>query len=173
MIQIWINFAYIFQIRGARWPCGKCARRAIAEAKQRWSVIGWVTKNLLSRAPPGFGRHVKPLVLAAFAVVSTHQFAPGPRGGLWPVLQVSFIRKGCAPAVRIIIGWWWWWYFTKKGVKKIENAKPKCSWLKCCTGNHLVAHYNIHRKNVCCDILFIFPVSVHTWLHNKNYNMKR
>jgi hypothetical protein len=24
-------------------------RRAIAEVKQRWSVIGWVTKNLLSR----------------------------------------------------------------------------------------------------------------------------
>jgi hypothetical protein len=23
-------------------------RRAIAEVKQRWSVIGWVTKNLLS-----------------------------------------------------------------------------------------------------------------------------
>jgi hypothetical protein len=23
-------------------------RRAIAEGKQRWSVIGWVTKNLLS-----------------------------------------------------------------------------------------------------------------------------
>jgi hypothetical protein len=57
--------------------------RAIVEAKQRWSV-GWVTKNLLSRAPPCFGRHVKPLVPAA--VVSTHQPALGPRGGLWPVL---------------------------------------------------------------------------------------
>jgi hypothetical protein len=33
-------------MRGARWPCGQRARRAIAEAKQRsrWSVIGWVTK---------------------------------------------------------------------------------------------------------------------------------
>jgi hypothetical protein len=40
-------------------------RRAIAEAKERWSVFGWVTKNLLSRAPPCFGRHVKPLVPAA------------------------------------------------------------------------------------------------------------
>jgi hypothetical protein len=38
-----------------------------------------------SKAPPCFGRHVKP-VLAAFAVVSTHQSALGPRGGLWPVL---------------------------------------------------------------------------------------
>jgi hypothetical protein len=57
-------------------------RRAIAEVIQRWSVIGWVTKNLLSRAPPYFGRHVKPLVPAAFAVVSTYQPALGLRGGL-------------------------------------------------------------------------------------------
>jgi hypothetical protein len=26
-------------------------RRAIVEVKQRWSVIEWVTKNLLSQAP--------------------------------------------------------------------------------------------------------------------------
>jgi hypothetical protein len=43
--------------------------------KQRWSVFGWVSKNLLSRAR-------KPLVPAAFAVASTHQSALGPRGGL-------------------------------------------------------------------------------------------
>jgi hypothetical protein len=61
-------------------------RRAIAKVKQRWSVIGWVTKNLLSQAPPCFGTHVKPLVPAAFAVVSTHQPALGPLGGVWPVL---------------------------------------------------------------------------------------
>jgi hypothetical protein len=29
-------------------------------------------QNLLSRAPPCFGRHVKPLVPVAFAIVSTH-----------------------------------------------------------------------------------------------------
>jgi hypothetical protein len=66
-------------------PAVSALRRTIAEVKQRWSVIGWVTKNLLSRAPPCFGRHVKTLVPAAFAVVSTHQSALGPRG-LWPVL---------------------------------------------------------------------------------------
>jgi hypothetical protein len=38
---------------------------------------------------PKHGRHVKPLVPAAFAVVSTHQSALGPRGGLWPVLLVG------------------------------------------------------------------------------------
>jgi hypothetical protein len=57
-------------------------RGAIAEVQQRWSVIGWVTKNLLSRAPPCFGWYVKPLVSAAFAVVSTHQPELGLRGGL-------------------------------------------------------------------------------------------
>jgi hypothetical protein len=57
--------------------------RAIAELKQR-SVIGWVTKNLLSRTPLFFWRHVKPLV--ALAVVSTDQSALSSRGGLWPVL---------------------------------------------------------------------------------------
>jgi hypothetical protein len=64
-------------------PAVSALRRANAEVKLRWSVIGWVTK---SRAPPCFGRHVKPLVPAAFAVVSTYQYALGPRGGLWPVL---------------------------------------------------------------------------------------
>jgi hypothetical protein len=61
-------------------------RRAIVEGKQRWSIIRWVTKNLLSRAPPFFGTHVKPLVPATFAVVSTHQPALGPSGELWRVL---------------------------------------------------------------------------------------
>jgi hypothetical protein len=53
-----------------------------------FEVIGWVTKNLLTRASPCFGRHVKPLVLAAFVVVGSHQSVLGPRGGLWPVLLV-------------------------------------------------------------------------------------
>jgi hypothetical protein len=46
--------------------------RAIAEVKQRCSVIRWVTKNLLSRVPSCFGKHVKPFVPAAFAAVGTH-----------------------------------------------------------------------------------------------------
>jgi hypothetical protein len=48
-------------------PTVSALRRAIAEVKQRWSAIGWVTKNLLSTAPPCFGRHIRPLVPAAFA----------------------------------------------------------------------------------------------------------
>jgi hypothetical protein len=45
---------------------------AIAEVKQRWSVITWVTKNLLSQPPRCFGKHVKSLVPAALAVASTY-----------------------------------------------------------------------------------------------------
>jgi hypothetical protein len=56
-------------------PAVSALWRAIAGVNQRWSVIGSVTKNLLSRAPPCFRRHVKPLVPAAVAVVSTHQLA--------------------------------------------------------------------------------------------------
>jgi hypothetical protein len=49
--------------------------RPIVDAMQRWSVIGWVTKNLSSRAPLCFERHVKTLAPAAFAVVSTYHWA--------------------------------------------------------------------------------------------------
>jgi hypothetical protein len=67
---------------------GQCVRHTIVEAKQHWSFIGLVTKNLTSRPRPCFGRHVKPLVPAVLAIVSTYQSALGPRGGLWPVLLV-------------------------------------------------------------------------------------
>jgi hypothetical protein len=33
-------------------------RRVLVKVKQRLSVIGWVTKKLLSRASPCLGRHV-------------------------------------------------------------------------------------------------------------------
>jgi hypothetical protein len=61
---------------------------AIAKVMQRWSDIGWVTNNLLSRAPQCFRKYVMPLVPIAFAVVSTHQLVLGPRGGLWPVVHL-------------------------------------------------------------------------------------
>ncbi|CAH0397353.1 unnamed protein product [Chilo suppressalis] len=57
-------------------------------------------QKLLSRASPCFGRHVKPLVPAASAVVSTHQSALGPRGGSWPNLPIQSIGKACASAWR-------------------------------------------------------------------------
>jgi hypothetical protein len=58
-------------LRGAIWP-RIALRRAITEVKQRWSVVGWVAKNLLYRAPSCFGRHVKPLVPVAFASTIPH-----------------------------------------------------------------------------------------------------
>jgi hypothetical protein len=68
--------------RVARWLRGQCALRTIAVGHR-------MGDHILSRAPPCFARHVKPLVPAIFAVVRTHQPALGPRGGLWPVLLVG------------------------------------------------------------------------------------
>jgi hypothetical protein len=94
------NHVFVFHVFD-----GQCVRRTIAGAKQHWSVIGWVTENLLSRAPPCFGKHDKPVVLAVFAVVCTHQSILELRGGLWPVLLLGkSTRKACAPAVRTLIG---------------------------------------------------------------------
>ncbi|RVE55040.1 hypothetical protein evm_000407 [Chilo suppressalis] len=54
-------------------------------------------QKFLSRAPPCFGRHVKPLVPAASAVVSTRQSALRPRGewpsGLKLMLSLSLDKK--------------------------------------------------------------------------------
>jgi hypothetical protein len=66
----------------------RLVRSVIAEAKQRWLVIRWMTKKLLYRTPPCLGRHIKPLGTAAFAFVSTYQTALDPRGVLWPFLLV-------------------------------------------------------------------------------------
>ncbi|RVE48512.1 hypothetical protein evm_006823 [Chilo suppressalis] len=53
-----------------------------------------------------FGRHVKPLVLAASVVVSTCQSTLGLRGGSWPNLPITIpsIGKACASAVWTLIG---------------------------------------------------------------------
>ncbi|RVE42042.1 hypothetical protein evm_013300 [Chilo suppressalis] len=45
----------------------KAAEKQQKKADHKWSVIRWVTKNLLSRVPPCFGRPVKPLFPAALA----------------------------------------------------------------------------------------------------------
>jgi hypothetical protein len=79
-------------------PAVSALRRANAEVKQRWSVIGWVTKNLLSRASACFGRHVKPLAPASFVVVYIHRPALDPRGGLWPFLLMCIHKEGLFPS---------------------------------------------------------------------------
>jgi hypothetical protein len=45
-------------------------------------------QKLLSRAPPCFGRHVKLLVPAAFAVVNPLQFQGGLTSGKRPVVKI-------------------------------------------------------------------------------------
>jgi hypothetical protein len=51
-----------------------------------------------------FARHVKPLFPVAFAIVSTHHPALGPRGGLCPFSLCVILRKICALAVESLIG---------------------------------------------------------------------
>jgi hypothetical protein len=66
-------------------PYGSHIKRTGHNPLRRPGVNWWVVPSA-NAAPPCFGRHVKPLVPAAFAVVSTHQSTLGTRGGLWPVL---------------------------------------------------------------------------------------
>jgi hypothetical protein len=47
-----------------------CDRRSQAPVSMASYRVG--DQSLLSRAPPCFGRHVKPLIPDAFAIVSTH-----------------------------------------------------------------------------------------------------
>jgi hypothetical protein len=70
-------------------------RRAIAEDTQCWSVIGWVTKNLLSRASPCFGRQVKPLVPAAFAITNPLW---APVVGYGPFSSCVIHKEGLCPS---------------------------------------------------------------------------
>jgi hypothetical protein len=48
------SFKYNNQIVELDGPAVSALRRAIAEVKQRWSIIGWVTKNSLSQVPTCF-----------------------------------------------------------------------------------------------------------------------
>jgi hypothetical protein len=67
---------------------------AIVEVKQRWSVIGWVTKNLLSRGPPCFERHVKPLVPAALTALARVV-------GYGPFSLCVIHKEGLCPAINV------------------------------------------------------------------------
>jgi hypothetical protein len=69
-------------------------RSVIVEVKQD---IGWVTNIVLSRTPPCFVRHVKPLVPNAFAVVSTHQPALGLGVGYSPFSLCVIHKEGQCP----------------------------------------------------------------------------
>jgi hypothetical protein len=72
-------------------------RRMIAKVKQRWSVIGWATKNLLSRAS---FRASEGTLSCWFQLICSHQSALGPHGGLGPF---STVVSGST--VGTLIGW--------------------------------------------------------------------
>jgi hypothetical protein len=76
------------------------AVRALGVRSRKQSNIGWSSDGWpkFYHLELIFGRHVKPLVPAVFAVVNTHQSALGSRGWLWHVLLM----------VGTLIGWWWW-----------------------------------------------------------------
>jgi hypothetical protein len=76
---------------------GQCARLAIVEVKQRLQRLSDLCKRCLTSdqkciisTPPCLGRHVNPSV--AFAIVSIHQFAMGPRGTYIPL--TLYPRRG-------------------------------------------------------------------------------
>jgi hypothetical protein len=83
--------------------------------------------------PPCSGRHVKPLVLAAFVVVSTYQSALGPRR-LWPVPLCVIYKEGLCPSSedisggRPLVGDVWWWtlgmfnYFCSQRPPQVDVA---------------------------------------------------
>jgi hypothetical protein len=79
-------------VRGARWPRGQCARRAIAEAKQRSqrSVIGWVTKIYyleLLRASEG--------TLRRWSRLHLQSLAPTPVSRRVDVTQAAGRKNNC------------------------------------------------------------------------------
>jgi hypothetical protein len=58
--------------RSVRWACDRGSSAPVSMASLRMG-----DQNLLSRASPCFGRHVKPLVPVAFAIVSIHSSFKG------------------------------------------------------------------------------------------------
>jgi hypothetical protein len=72
--------------------------RGTAEVKQCWSGMRWVTKHLLSWAPPCFGRYVKPMVSPGFVVIS-NQSALSPRGEFWPILLMCNQQEDLCPII--------------------------------------------------------------------------
>jgi hypothetical protein len=87
-------------------------RREIVKVKQRWAIIGWVTKNLLYRVPSCFGRHVKMLVQAALAPTILH-WVCGVGNGLFSLCVIH--KKGLCPSSGDING------LMMMNVSKLDN----------------------------------------------------
>jgi hypothetical protein len=69
---------------------------------RKLSNFGWVTKNLLSLAPPCFGRHVKPMVPVAFAVVAPTNPHWARVEGYGPFSVCVIHKEGLCPSSGVI-----------------------------------------------------------------------
>jgi hypothetical protein len=94
-------FQFAFTIEKLDGPAVSELRRAIVEAKQRWSAIGWVTKNLLSRAPPCFGSRCSRLYLQSIAPTNPHWARVV---GYGPFFLCVIHKKGLCPSIGDING---------------------------------------------------------------------
>jgi hypothetical protein len=86
----WMILHTYIGVRGARWPSGQCAQRAIAEAKQRWSVIGWVIKIYyleLLRVSEG--------TLSCWSRLHLQSLAPTPVSRRVDVRQAADCKNNC------------------------------------------------------------------------------
>jgi hypothetical protein len=100
-------------------PVISALRRAIEKDKQHWSVIGWVTKNLLTRARPCFGS-----TLSRWSRQYLQSLAPTNRHwarvvGCGPFSLCVIHKERRPPAVRRLIGWWWWDLYFYISIKSV------------------------------------------------------
>jgi hypothetical protein len=107
--------------------------RSRKQCSQR-SLIRWETKNLLFGALPYFGRYVKQLFSAAFAVVSTHQPALGSRGGLLCLIRKEGLCPSSGVINRLMMMMIHWGTVVSQGVCDQwtcfdSNNQPTRSWL--------------------------------------------
>jgi hypothetical protein len=131
-------------------PRGQGARRAIAEAKQHWPVIRWVIKNLLSRAPSCFERHVKPLLAAGLAVVWTHStFKEGWR-------PAGSLKNNCHIFITS-----WWKHVVPTPLSRIKVGKRR--W-KCIFG--------IINSAITCTVHSTADYTLWTFYHSYFKGMK-
>jgi hypothetical protein len=100
----YLLFAYFIPEKGVILVKSESCESSIAEVKEPWSVIGWVTNNLLFWVPSCFGGHVKRLVPAAFAALTltNPQWARVVGYDLWWFYLCVIHKEGLCPSIRDI-----------------------------------------------------------------------
>jgi hypothetical protein len=83
-VRLYCNVIFLYNLEELDGP-------AVVRSRKLSNVLNghrMSDQNLLSRTPPCFGRHVKPLVPVAFAVISPLQFQRGWTSGRRPVVKI-------------------------------------------------------------------------------------